>query len=309
MDTRRHSLPGVLAFGLALALAAPAAAQSPASTPNEAVDAFEAGAPTTPPGPDLKFETGAVKIGAVAEATLSSGYVYLADADARFVTEKLWGNLPDPSVIGLILPTKDGEPDGEWGVVVAYNDDGHVDDEDAGELNYDEILEAMKADMPAANAERARLGLETLQLLGWASPPHYDAATHRIHWAKRLQVQGVPVATINYDIRVLGRTGYLELVAVGGEPELPRMEAGMKELLTQVQFIDGQRYAQYDSGMDKAAAYGVGALVAGKVAAKIGFLAKLGGLLFAFKKVIIVVVIALGAGLAKVLGRKKAGDV
>jgi uncharacterized membrane-anchored protein len=98
-------------------------------------------------------------------------------------------------------------------------------------------------------------------------------------------------------------------VAVGGEPELPRMEAGMKELLTQVQFIDGQRYAQYDSGMDKAAAYGVGALVAGKVAAKIGFLAKLGGLLFAFKKVIIVVVIALGAGLAKLLGRKKTGDV
>ena len=102
MDTRRHSLPGVLAFGLALALAAPAAAQSPASTPNEAVDAFEAGAPTTPPGPDLKFETGAVKIGAVAEATLSSGYVYLADADARLV---LRGLEPD----GVFVSARTGE--------------------------------------------------------------------------------------------------------------------------------------------------------------------------------------------------------
>jgi uncharacterized membrane-anchored protein len=311
MDTLTLFTLRGLALGLALGLAAPAAAQTPAFEPATApppTEPTEAGMPTTPPGPDLKFQTGAVKIGTVAEATLSSGYAYLADADARFVTEKIWGNLPDPSVIGLILPTKDGEPDGEWGVVVAYNDDGHVDDEDAGELNFDEILESMKADIPAANAERARLGLETLELLGWASPPHYDAATHRIHWAKRLQVQGVPVTSINYDIRVLGRTGYLELVAVGAETELPRMEAGMKELLTQVQFIEGQRYEQYDSSMDKAAAYGVGALVAGKLAAKVGFLAKLGGLLFAFKKIILIAVVALGAGLAKVLGRKKAGD-
>lgn len=309
MDTRRIARPSALGLALSLGLVAPAGAQTPAFEP--ATAPVEAGAPTTPttpPGPDLKFLTGAVKIGSVAEATLSGGYVYLADADARFVTEKIWGNLPDPSVIGLILPVKDGEPDGEWGVVVAYNDDGHVDDEDAGELNYDEILESMKADLPAANAERARLGLETLELLGWASPPHYDATTHRIHWAKRLQVQGVPVTSINYDIRVLGRTGYLELVAVGAEPELPRMEAGMKELLTQVQFVEGQRYEQYDSSMDKAAAYGVGALVAGKLAAKVGFLAKLGGLLFAFKKVIIIAVVALGAGLAKAFGRKKSGD-
>lgn len=321
MDTLPPITLRGLAVCLALGLAAPAVAQTPALEPATApgsteppgpTEPTEAGMPTTPPGPDLKFQTGAVKIGTVAEATLSSGYVYLADADARFVTEKIWGNLPDPSVIGLILPVKEGEaggePDGEWGVVVAYNDDGHVDDEDAGELNYDEILESMKADIPAANAERARLGLETLELLGWASPPHYDAATHRIHWAKRLQVQGVPVTSINYDIRVLGRAGYLELVAVGAETELPRMEAGMKELLTQVQFVEGQRYEQYDSGMDKAAAYGVGALVAGKLAAKVGILAKLGGLLFAFKKVIIIGVAALGAGLAKVFGRKKSGD-
>ena len=253
-----------------------------------------------------------MKLGTVAEASLSAGYLYLAEQDARFVTEKLWGNPADPSVIGLILPVSTDDPntpDDGWGVVVAYNADGHVDDADAEDLDYDALLVEMQDAMPAANEERQRLGYDTISLLGWASKPYYDAVSHRIHWAKRLKAASAPENTINADIRILGRAGYLELVAVGAESNFPQMEAGMKDLLTQVQFIEGQHYAQYDSSMDKAAAYGVGALVAGTLATKVGLLAKLGGLLFAFKKVIILVVAGAGWGVARFLGRKKSNDV
>ena len=53
------------------------------------------------------------------------------------------------------------------------------------------------------------------------------------------------------------------------------------------------------------AEYGLGALIAGGVAAKLGLFAKLGVLLLAFKKFIIIGLIALGGLLAKMLGKKK----
>ena len=82
------------------------------------------------------------------------------------------------------------------------------------------------------------------------------------------------------------------------------ISAGMESLLGTVNFVDGQRYDQFDSGMDKAAAYGVGALVAGKVAMKIGFFAGFLKILFVAKKFLILGAIAVGAAVKKFAGRK-----
>ncbi len=257
-----------------------------------------------PAPPELKFESGTVKIGAVATADLPPTFQFLGPKDAQTVVEKVWGNPPDTSVLGLVVPVVNGEPSAEWGVVFTYNEDGHVDDDDAGDINYDEMLQGLKDDMPAINEERKKLGLGTFQLLGWATTPHYDPATHRIHWAKRLKPDDFPENTINYDMRVLGRAGFLEVSAVGAERDLAAISAGMESLLGTVNFVDGQRYDQFDSGMDKAAAYGVGALVAGKVAMKIGFFAGFLKILFVAKKFLILGAIAVGAAVKKFAGRK-----
>jgi len=69
-------------------------------------------------------------------------------------------------------------------------------------------------------------------------------------------------------------------------------------------FDAGQRYADFNPSTDKLAAYGIAALVAGGIAAKAGLFAKLGVILLAAKKFIILAVAAVGAALKKLFGGK-----
>ena len=67
-----------------------------------------------------------------------------------------------------------------------------------------------------------------------------------------------------------------------------------------------ERYADYNSGTDKLATYGIAALVAGGIAAKAGLFAKLGVLLLALKKFIIIGIAALAGFFRKLFNRNKA---
>ncbi len=57
-----------------------------------------------------------------------------------------------------------------------------------------------------------------------------------------------------------------------------------------VAFEEGSRYVDFDPDVDQVAAYGIGALVAGKLAAKAGLLAKFAPLLLGLKKFGIVII-------------------
>ena len=62
----------------------------------------------------------------------------------------------------------------------------------------------------------------------------------------------------------------------------------MRPLLDVAEFNEGYRYAEFNSKTDRMAEYGLGALIAGGVAAKLGLFAKLFALLLAVKKFIII---------------------
>ena len=80
----------------------------------------------------------------------------------------------------------------------------------------------------------------------------------------------------------------------------------MKKVTAFTDFTPGHRYADFNSNTDKVAEYGLAALVAGGVAAKLGFFGKLLALLLAFKKIILLAVAGGGAWVFKLLGRNKA---
>ena len=189
-------------------------------------------------------------------------------------------------------------------MVVTYSDDGFVSDEDAAKIDYDDLLKEMKDGVKEENAERKKNGFETVDLTGWAVPPRYDANSKKLYWAKELAFEGQQQHTLNYDIRVLGRRGYLSLNAVSGMSELPRVQAGMQQLLPMTEFDPGARYADYDKSTDKVAAYGVAALIGGGLAAKAGLFAKLGLLLAKFWKLALIAVVGLGAGVRKLFAGK-----
>lgn len=236
----------------------------------------------------LNFKSGSVQVGpAKATLNLNSSFHYLEAADARRVLEDLWGNPPDDSVLGMIVPKEAGlTGEHSWAVVVTYSDDGHVSDAEANEIDYDDLLAQMQEETADENPSRIEAGYGSIELRGWAEPPHYDAASHKLYWAKELVFEG-EYDTLNYDVRVLGRHGYLSLNAIADMEQVDAVREGMRELLPLAQFDAGATYADFDESRDRIAGYGLAALVGGGLAAKSGLLGKLLALLVAAKKLIV----------------------
>ena len=218
----------------------------------------------------LDYRSGSQTIDtAQAVLALDAQFRFLPAADARRVLEEFWGNPPDESVLGLVVPSGVSLADSaSWAAVVTYSDEGYVSDEEASTIDFDQMLQDMKDGSAEENEARREAGYPTVELVGWASPPRYDAAQKKLHWAKELAFEGDDQHTVNYDVRVLGRRGYLSLNAVGNLEQLADMQAGMQRLIPQVEFVAGERYADFDESTDKVAAYGLAALIGGTLAAK-----------------------------------------
>ncbi len=254
----------------------------------------------------LKPQHGTVKLpNDIATLQLSDDFYYLAPTDAdRLITEG-WGNPPGFKTLGMILPQKINPlARNGWGVVVTYNDDGHVSDDDAAKIDYTELLQKMQKEDVEINEERKKQGYAGLHLLGWAEPPRYDAQTHKMYWAKELKADDADANTLNYSIRVLGRKGVLELNAVAAMSDLPTIKQELPKVLAFTNFSDGNKYTDFNASTDKVAAYGLAALVAGGIAAKAGLFAKLGLLLLAAKKFIIIGLVAAAGFFRKIFGGK-----
>lgn len=259
----------------------------------------------------LKFQEGKISLpGGVATLDLPAGFRYLAPADASRLLSEGWGNPPGIETLGMIVPTAVNPLTREgWGVVVTYEKEGHVKDDDADSIKYDELLKTMQESMKEANEERKKQGYQPMTLVGWAEAPHYDKASHKLYWAKELHSEGDAQNGLNYNIRVLGREGVLVLNAVAGMDQIAQIRKEMKTVTAFSDFTPGNRYADFDDKTDKVAEYGLAALIAGGAAAKLGLFGKLFALLLAFKKVIIVGIGALGFGIAKRFGRKPKVDL
>ena len=290
-------------FALALvipALACAADGQPPSPESQEAAIAqFES---------SLHYKTGTINLpDGFATFTLNDHFRFLEAEDAKRLLTQAWGNPPDAvgGVLGMIVRA-DSSPlarDG-WGVVVTYKKEGYVKDDDAASIDYDKLLKEMQEASEEENAERRKQGYPTAQIKGWAERPYYDAAAHKLYWAKEIRFSDGPESTLNYDIRVLGRHGVLSLNAVAAMGQLQQIKTDMQEVIAFTEFSAGNRYTEFNASTDKVAAYGLAALVAGGVAAKMGLFAKIGVLLLGLKKGLIFIIAGAGALIAKVFKRK-----
>ena len=256
----------------------------------------------------LAYKTGTVQIsGGMATIKLPGSFRYLDEQDSRKVLVA-WGNPPEAAsdVLGMLVPsaTSPLSEDG-WAIVITYDDDGYVSDEDAKTLNFDKILSEMQEQTTETNKLREKEGFEPVMLVGWAEPPHYDATAHKLYWAKELKFGESKDHTLNYAIRILGRRGVLQLNAVSSIGQLGAVKEGTPDVLAAVEFNEGHRYADYLPGTDKAAAYGIGGLILGSAAAKAGLFKGIWLVLLASKKLVFGGLVALGALVKKFLGGNK----
>lgn len=234
-----------------------------------------------------------------------AGFRFLDGADSNTVLVKLWRNPPQPNPLGMLMPVDAGPlSDDGWAVIITYEGDGYVKDADAEKIDYSALLAEMQKGVESANAKREEAGYPPIHLVGWAKAPHYDQPIHKLYWAKELKFGQSTDNTLNYNIRMLGRGGVLVLNAVATMAQLPAIEQATPAILSAIEFNPGHRYGDFNPKSDKVATYGLAALVAGGVAAKMGLFKGLWIALLAAKKFIIIGVAAFAAWLRKLFKRK-----
>ena len=252
---------------------------------------------------------GSINLGeGLATLNVPEGFKFLDGEQSAYVLEDLWGNPPSDVPLGMLFP-EDMDPLNDnftYCVEITYSEEGYIEDDDAEDLDYDDLLEEMQNDIKAANPERIAQGYGSMELLGWASAPFYDSDNKKLHWAKELKFEGYEVNTLNYDIRVLGRKGYLNLTAIGEIGILEEFNNDRDNILQSVSFNEGNRYSDFNPDIDEVAAYGIGGLIAGKILAKAGFFA----VLLKFGKFIALGAVALfGVFRRKIFGGSSKNDI
>lgn len=243
---------------------------------------------------DVKFQKGPSlgDLGTAAQVKVPAGYVFAGGGDTRIIMETMQ-NPTTGRELGFVAPS--GE---DWFAVFEYDAVGYVKDDEKGSLDADALLQSIKEGTAAGNEERVRRGWPTMTIIGWETPPRYNEQTHNLEWAVRAESEGQPV--VNYNTRLLGRGGVMEVTLVTDPSTLAETLPKFKTMLAGFDFVQGQKYAEFRPG-DKMAAYGLtGLIVGGGTAA----LVKSG----AFKwiwKVLVAAAVGVGALFKKIFSREK----
>ncbi|WUQ90862.1 DUF2167 domain-containing protein [Acinetobacter guillouiae] len=141
--------------------------------------------------------------------------------------------------------------DDSWWATFDFEPSGYVKDDE--KIDADALLKELKSYDEAANAERVRLGLDKLYTDSWAVPPKYDPASKHLEWA--LKVRGEDnMETINYTVRLLGRTGVMSATLVSDPENLDRNIQAFKNSIKGFQYNSGERYTEFQAG-DKVAEF------------------------------------------------------
>lgn len=269
-------------------------AQETASQPESYVAALQQAGIKLIAGPST------VKLGSVAEINLPAGYHAVEKGSLKKFYEFTRNSMGGDEVGVVIAP-------GEWMLFFDYDDVGYVKDDEKNSLDAPKLLKSMTSNQDAANEERKKRGWDEMKIAGWAAQPHYDTRTNNLKWAIKLTSSSDNHQSywINESIRLLGRSGVMEVTLVTSNNTFTADSSAATDLLSQkYTYVAGNRYTEFKQG-DKIAKYGLAALVlggAGAVAAKTGLLAK-------FWKVIVAIVVAVGVGLkkiwAKITGREQ----
>lgn len=287
-----------------LALVAPAVTHAQEAQP-EAAPAAEEAEPT----PEQRlaalkeqfgFEPGPLdaKVGAISTLKVPAGWLYTGAPGAKSFLEATQ-NIPDGDELAVLLDNQNSN--NVW-VMFSFDESGYVKDDDKDDLDADEMLEGFVKGTEQANEIHRSRGESTLTITGWLQVPRYDEASHNLEWALKA-VSSTGGEVVNYNVRVLGRKGMMEVALIASPDELTAELPRLREILKNFAFTESENYAAFTQG-DKIAEYGLAGVVGGGalvVAAKSGLLAK-------FWKLILVGIAAVGGGLKKLFGGKKNGE-
>jgi uncharacterized membrane-anchored protein len=230
----------------------------------------------------------------LAQLNMSDAYLFADGDDTRAVMEYL-GNPPSHAEVGMIIPNREDE---NWFIVFEYSDIGYIRDDDRDQIDPAAILESYRRGTEEANEDRVKMGAAPIHVTGWYEEPFYNPETNNLTWAMMLE-DDEKMQTVNYNIRILGRGGYMSAVLVADPERLTALKPELAGIVSSFSYKSGNRYAEYIQG-DKLAKIGLTALIAGgagAAAVKLGLFQALAK----FWKAIVVGILAFFGGIWKFL--------
>lgn len=208
---------------------------------------------------ELNWQVGPTtgQIGDKARIAVPQGYVFLDNVDTQKLMVLMENFSSDNEYV--LAPSDLG-----WYALFEFNPVGYVKDDE--ELDPQLLLETVTRGTEQGNIERRERGWTTMTILGWKFQPRYDSQTKLLEWAFLFKDDQSDSQIINYNTRLLGRKGVMEVVLVAEPETLESSVADFKRLIDGYSFSAGEKYADYRQG-DRVAEFGLAALVTGGVAA------------------------------------------
>jgi uncharacterized membrane-anchored protein len=210
--------------------------------------------------------------------TVPEGFKFINAEQSRYILEELWGNMPDSEVFGMIVKEnfKVTRLVNDYSFVISFSDIGYVPDNKNISLDHDELLATLKKNMQISNENRIAQGVNTLSVQSWALVPYYDAYKKALYWANKIAVNGTDEEILNYNLRLLGKTGVIKINAVATMDQFPEIKQVLPLIITQTRFEEGEKYTDFNKNKDAKSAWTITELVAGKNANSWGWTAIFG---------------------------------
>lgn len=249
---------------------------------------------------DLGWELGPTEgvIGDKAKIHVPEGYAFLGREDTKKAMEMMQ-NIPSGNQYVL------AKDDLSWFSVFEFSSVGYVKDDDI--LDSEVLLDSVTKGTEQANVERRKRGWGTMTIMGWRFQPRYDDSMNLLEWAFIVNQDDSNEKIVNYNTRLLGRNGVMEVVLVTEPETLDASVAEFKQVVSRYSFLPGENYAEYRKG-DRVAQFGLAALVTGgaaAVATKKGFWAVLAGFFAAAWKFLAAAAFGLFAWLGSLFKKRK----
>lgn len=253
------------------------------------------------PASKLPWQRGptVVQLGSHASLRVPEGFKFLDAGGTKALNNLLENPSGDTDEYAL------ADASGEWVAYFSYEDTGYIKDDE--KIDADDVLASVRRGTEESNKERRARGWDELSILGWSAKPEYDTELKSLAWSILAEDTSTHSKIVNYNTRMLGRLGVMDVVVATAPDKLDDAIVNFKRAVPGFRFAPGETYGEYQPG-DHVAAYGLAALITGgaaAVAAKKGLFTVIGGFLVAAWKFVLAGLVAAGAWLKSFFKNKR----
>lgn len=182
-----------------------------------------------------------------AEIEVPAGFSLATGGDAVTLL-KLMNNPAPASLAGVLAPASRS-----YVIIFEYSPIGYVKNATTRKINPETVLKHIRSGVSHETIT------SSISSVDWQMEPQFDRQQNLVEWA--ILAQTASSKTVNHVVRLLGREGMLDAIAVqnvGARDTIP-----LKEVVSKIAFKPGYAYEDYQEG-DKLSERNIAELIAGE---------------------------------------------